>query len=73
MAELTGEKRSVGRPPSGRGRLPIALSIRGNDEWKRWVEDYGKARGLTPADLVEQALEQMARRDKRPGPPGRVE
>jgi hypothetical protein len=73
MTDVVGEKRRVGRPPSGRGRLPIALTIKGNDAWKRWVEEYAEAKGTTPADLIDQALASMARRDKRPTPPCRVE
>jgi hypothetical protein len=73
MAEVAADKPRVGRPPSGRPRLPIVLTIKGNDAWKRWVEEYAEAKGTTPADLIEQALASMARRDKHPAPPSRVE
>ena len=73
MNDVVGEKPRMGRPPSGRGRLPIALSMKGNDAWKRWVEEYATAKGTTPSGLIDQALASMARRDKRPAPPRRVE
>ncbi len=73
MAEVAADKPRVGRPPSGRGRLPVALTIKGNDAWKRWVEEYAEAKGTTPTDLIEQALASLAKRDKRPAPPRRVE
>jgi hypothetical protein len=73
MTDVSGEKPRLGRPPSGRGRLPIALSMKGNDAWKSWLEEYAEAKGTTPSDLIDQALAAMARRDKRPAPPRRVE
>lgn len=73
MADVAAEKPRVGRPPSGRPRLPVALTIKGNEAWKRWVDEYAEAKGTTPADLIEQALASMARRDKRQPPPRRVE
>ena len=73
MADVTADKPRLGRPPSGRPRLPIALTIKGNDAWKLWVEEYAEAKGTTPADLIEQALASLAKRDKRQAPPKRVE
>jgi len=73
MSDQTADKPRLGRPPSGRGRLPVALTIKGNDAWKRWVEEYAKTKDTTPTDLIEQALASMAKRDKHLAPPSRVE
>jgi hypothetical protein len=72
-AEAGGGKPRRGRPPSPRGRLPLVLSMKGNPAWKEWLLQYAEAKGVTPTDLIDLALAQMAKRDRQPTPPSRVD
>ena len=69
--ELTPPPPKRGRPPSIRGAMPIALTIRAGEPWRQWLDAYAKWKGESAAVLVEQALAQMAKRDKQPMPPSR--
>jgi hypothetical protein len=71
--EPEASKPRKGRPPSERGRLRLVLSLKGNDAWKDWLVDYAKSKDLTPTELLDAALAQMAKRDRHAPPPRRVD
>jgi hypothetical protein len=62
-----------GRPPSGRPRLALTLTIRSTPEWKAWLDARCREEGTTPADLFERLLIEEERRKKRPRPPNRTQ
>jgi hypothetical protein len=56
--------RKRGRPPSGRDRLPVALTIKGTKEWKVWLRDAALRLGVSPTDLIDEGLKCVAGRKK---------
>jgi hypothetical protein len=68
----SGVKRKAGRPPTGRPRLSIVLTIKGTQPWREWLDGYAAAKGQTPTEMIDQALTLLAKRDKHQEPPSRV-
>jgi hypothetical protein len=47
--------------PKGSERKPLAIQVRGSNEWKAWAEELSKYDGSTLAGLVDRLLRQHAR------------
>jgi hypothetical protein len=61
---LDTDKPRRGRPPSGRGRLPLQVTLRGRDEWGEWLASRAQASGISVAELFDLALKCLARSKK---------
>jgi hypothetical protein len=58
------------KPTEGVGRKALT-TLRSTDAWKAWVSRYAKSRGIDVSDLIDEALLNLARKDRFEMPPKR--
>ncbi len=63
--------RRRGRPVTT-GGLDVVLTLKGQPEWKRWLDALAESRGVTSAELIDEALALAVKRWKADPPPPRI-
>lgn len=61
------ERRRPGPPPTG--RRPTALTVKGSEEWREWVERGAKFCRTDSSKLVDAALAEYLKARGFPDPP----
>lgn len=59
------------RNPTGRPRLPSALTLKGGQAWRDWLAAYARHKGMDRTKVVDKALALMAACDNYKLPPDR--
>lgn len=49
------------RKPRDPQERPIAVQVRGRDEWKAWLKEFAEHEGCSMNDLIDRALLDHAR------------
>ncbi len=73
MASKVRERRGPGRPPTGRERLTVVLSMKGRPEWRAALDTMAERLGLSVAELIDLGLSAVAKAKRLPPLPPRVE
>lgn len=55
--------KTAGRKPSGQPRKPVAVTLKGSEEWKSWLEDLARSSRLDVSKLIDRALVEFAKRE----------
>lgn len=61
-----------GPKPKPEGRLKNLMSIRGRDEWKKWLARFARHCRTDSVSTIDRALAEMARREGFEDPPPRT-
>ena len=69
---MSEEKPKRGRPPSGRARLTIVLTVKGRPEWREWLDARAAEAGVLPTDLIDQGLAALAKANRWSDVPSRT-
>ena len=72
MNESIQEKPKRGRPPTGRERLSIVLTIKGRAEWREWLDARALEEGVLPTELIDKSLAYLAKSKKWGEVPSRI-
>lgn len=65
------ERRSAGRPPTPDGPRGLVLGIRGRAAWKEWLIEFAEYSRSDMVDLIDDALEALAKTRGFRAPPKR--
>ena len=69
------KKRSDTAPaeaPVKKGTQPNAITIRGSQEWKDWLEQFALKLRSKPTSVIDRALAKLAEQEGFPEPPQRM-
>lgn len=64
--------KKMGRPPIDRPKVPNALSVRGTQEWRDWLAEIAETLRVTPTQLIDMGLAEIAAKHKLKPPPRRI-
>ena len=53
----------AGRKPSGRPRKAVAVTLKGSEEWKAWIESLARHSRLDVSKLIDRAVIDFAKRE----------
>lgn len=71
MATVATKKKGPARPAADAPERKNRISLRGSEEWWDWVREYAAFRRIPVASLIDQVLNEGAKRDGFRAPPDR--
>src|SRR4051794_35481621 len=60
------------RAPARKGTQPNAITIRGSEEWKGWLDRFAAKLRSKPTAVIDLALAKLAQQEGFPEPPPRM-
>lgn len=55
--------KGAGRKPSGQPRKAVAVTLKGSEEWKAWIEALARHSRLDVAKLIDRAVIEFAKKE----------
>jgi hypothetical protein len=59
-------------PPARKGTQPNAITIRGSQSWKTWLDEFAAHMRSRPAAIIDLALAKLAEQERFTSPPPRM-